>query len=104
MRKRSCETSLLDCIAEGVEAKYDLLTGYTQVVIESTAVIARSLGIPEDDIQRWVQARQQRSRSRISRIYHLLNKLHSNPAAQFVLGLTRPYQSVVDAINRIGQD
>jgi hypothetical protein len=104
MHNKSCQTSPLDHIAEGVEVRYDLLTGYTQAVIQSTAAIARNLGVPDDDIRRWVRARQERSRSRISRIYRLLNKLESNLAAQFVLGLTRPYHSAVDAINRGGQD
>ncbi len=100
----SCETSPLGHIAEGVEVRYDLLMGYTQAVIESTAVIARELGIHEDNIQRWVKARQEQSMSRISRIYSLLDKLECNLRAQVVLGLTRPYQSAVDTINRGDQD
>ena len=71
----SCETNPLDSIAQGVEARYDLTMGYAQAVTESTAVIASGLGIPEGHIQRWVKARQERSASRIRRIYSLMDKL-----------------------------
>jgi hypothetical protein len=96
----SYETTPLDQIAQGVEIRYDLLMGYTQAVIESTAVIARDLGVPEDDIRRWVRARQEERMSRISRIYSLLDKLERNLGAQVVLGLTRPYQNTIGTIQR----
>jgi hypothetical protein len=93
-------TTPLDHIAEGVEVRYDLLMGYTQAVIESTAVIARDLGIPEEHIRRWVKARQEQRMSRISRIYSLLDKLERNVRAQVALGLTRPYQSTIGTVQR----
>lgn len=104
MPNNSYDTTPLDSIAQGVEVRYDLLMGYTQAVIESTAVIARSLSVPEDHIQRWVKARQEQSASRISRIFSLVDKLENNPGAQVVLGLTRPYQSGIDTVNRVEQD
>jgi len=104
IHNNSYETSPLDHIAQGVEARYDLLMGYTQAIVESTAVIARELGIPEDNIQRWVKAQQEQSISRMSRLYSLLDKLECNLRAQVVLGLTRPYQSAVDTISRGDED
>ncbi len=104
MDDNSYGTSPLDHIAEDVEIGYDLLMGYTQAVIENTAVIAKDLGFPEEQILMWVRARQERSESRISRIYSLPAKLECNLRAQVVLGLTRPYQSGVDIINRGNQD
>jgi hypothetical protein len=104
MHDNSYETSPLEHIAQGVEIRYDLLMGYTEAVIESTAVIARDLGVPDEQILTWVKARQERSMSRISRIYSLLDKLECNLRAQVVLGLTRPYQSAVNEINRGKQD
>jgi len=77
----SYETTPLDHIAEGVEVRYDLLMGYTQAVIESATAIARDLGIPEEDIRRWVRARQEQRMSRVSRIYSLLDKLERNLGA-----------------------
>jgi hypothetical protein len=100
IRNSSCQTSLLDYIAQGVEARFDLLMGFTQLVIGSTAAIAKDLDIPEDHIRGWVKARQEQRMSRISRIYFLLDKLERDPRAQVVLGLTRPYQSTIDTIQR----
>ncbi len=96
----SYETTPLDQIAQGVEVRYDLLMGYTQAVIESTAAIARDLGVPEEHIRRWVRARQEQRTSRISRIYSLLDKLEHNLRAQVALGLTRPYQSTTGTVQR----
>ena len=78
MGDNSYETNPLEFIAQGVEARYDLLMGYTQVVTERTAVIARDLGIPEDHIERWAMVRQEQSMSRIRRVYSLLDKLECN--------------------------
>jgi hypothetical protein len=100
IHNNSCEISPLDHIAEGVEVKYDLLTGYTQSIIESTAVIARDLGISEDHIRRWVRARQEQSMSRICHICFLLDKIKNNYRAQVALGLIRPYQGAVNTINQ----
>ncbi len=49
--------SEMDAIALGVEAKVDILTGYSQLVTERTADIARQLDIPEAEIKGWIAAR-----------------------------------------------
>lgn len=43
----------LDAIALGIEARYDLLSGYSIAVTETTIQAARKLGIPERTIQQW---------------------------------------------------
>ncbi len=43
----------MNAIARGVEARLDLLTGYSRKVIQTTTNIGRQLGIPEKEIQRW---------------------------------------------------
>jgi DNA-binding response OmpR family regulator len=55
-------TRYLDDIAEGVETRLDALTGHvmTTAIIENTTDIARSLGIPENRIGQWVNARRKR--------------------------------------------
>ena len=52
----------LDDIAEGVETRLDSLAGHvmTLTVIEKTTAIARSLEIPEWQIEKWVDNRQER--------------------------------------------
>ncbi len=53
-------TRYLDDVAEGVEARLNSLTGHmmTMTVIERTVGIARSLGVPENQIDKWVNARR----------------------------------------------
>jgi len=72
----------LDDIAEGVETRLDSLTGHvmTITVIDRTTAIARSLGIPEGQIEKWADA----SRERIERIKildSLLEKAEQSPVA-----------------------
>ena len=43
----------MHAIARGVEAKLDLLTGHSQIVIQRTIDIARQLSIPKKEIQKW---------------------------------------------------
>jgi DNA-binding response OmpR family regulator len=59
---RASWTRYLDDIAEGVETRLDSLTGHvmTTTVIENTIEIARSLGIPENRIDNWANARRTR--------------------------------------------
>lgn len=47
----------MDAIARGAEAKLDPLSNYSKLITERTIDIARKLDIPEEEIQRWVAAR-----------------------------------------------
>ena len=51
-------TSQLSAIAHGVEVRQELLTRYSEAVIQETVKIARRLQIPNEEIERWVDARQ----------------------------------------------
>ena len=66
----------IDHIAEGVEAKQDLLIGYTQDVIQKTAIIARELGVPQDYIRRWMKDREAQYISRISHVHSLISRTY----------------------------
>ena len=50
--------SQISAIAHGVEARQEFLTRYSEVVIQETVKIARRLQIPNEEIERWVAARQ----------------------------------------------
>ena len=56
-------TRYLNAIAEGVETRLDFLTGHvmTITIIERTIAVAQSLSIPEDQIEKWADARQKQS-------------------------------------------
>ena len=51
----------LDDIAHGVEIRLGALTSEAMTVIQRTVTTARSLEIPEDQIGKWVNARQKRN-------------------------------------------
>ncbi len=75
-------TRYLDSIAEGVETRLDFLTGHvmTITVIERTIAVARSLGIPENQIEKWADARQKHI-ERGNILDSLLDKLEQSPVA-----------------------
>lgn len=50
--------SCLDAIARGVEAKLDAVTGHSAMVTAGTVAIARSLDVPNEQIEKWANARQ----------------------------------------------
>ena len=72
----------LDDIADGVETRLDSLTGHVMAltVIDGTISIARSLDIPDEQIEKWTDVR----RKRIERIKILdtqLEKVEQSPVA-----------------------
>lgn len=73
-------TRYLDDIAEGVETRLDSLTGHvmTITVIERTTAIARSLEIPEGQIEKWADARRKLI-ERINILDSLLEKVEQSP-------------------------
>jgi len=75
-------TRYLDNIAEGAETRLDWLTGHvmTIAVIDKTIGIARSLEIPEGQIDKWADARRKHIK-RINILDSLLEKLEQTPVA-----------------------
>ena len=61
-------TFCLDDIARGVEEKLDSLIGNVMSItaVKRTVDIARCLGIPEDQIERWVEGRRKRNTGRVA--------------------------------------
>lgn len=78
----------MNAIACGVEVRYDLLIGYSEIVTQETIDIARHLGIPEKEIQSWAAARPKHNSERNKTIKTAVNKLKRNPLAQCILGIT----------------
>ncbi len=75
-------TRYLDDIAEGVETRLDSLTGHvmTITVIERTTAIARSLEIPEGQVEKWADARRKHI-GRVNILNSLLEKVEQSPVA-----------------------
>jgi len=71
----------MDSIAYGAEAWFEENTGYSRRVTEKTLNIARTLGIPEDEIERWAASRLIRDTEKGKVIKSLLERLQeSSPA------------------------
>ena len=58
----------MEAIAFGVQARFEENSSFSRRVTETTVVIARKLGIPEDEIERW-------SASRLARLIHETERL-----------------------------
>lgn len=84
--------SYLDDIARGVEARYEILTGHTVMITEGTVAIARGLNIPVEQIEKWMEVRQEQYARMMSAMNSLLTKLERNPVAQIEVGVTKLYQ------------
>ena len=48
----------MEAIAFGVRARFDESTGYLKKINETTINIAKALGVPEKEIDRWIENRQ----------------------------------------------
>ena len=68
----SCEIS---AIARGIEAKHNLITGFSKIVTQQTIDIARQLDIPEKEVRRWVTKRSMFDSEGNRIIQFSLNKL-----------------------------
>ncbi len=77
-------------IAEGVEARHNLLYGHSEMVVQETVDVARYLEIPEEEIQQWVADRAKHTAESEAAIESSLNKLEQNPLAQQIMGIDVP--------------
>jgi len=68
----------MDAIAYGVEAWLDKNSGYSRRVREITIEIAQTLGIPEDEIERWSASQLMHDTEKSSTIKSLLEKLQTS--------------------------
>jgi DNA-binding response OmpR family regulator len=78
----------IDAISRGVEAKLDLVDDRPEIVIQRTIDVARRLGLPEVEIQRWVAAKARINSKKKGQIELALNKLERSLFAQIILGMT----------------
>jgi len=47
----------IEAIACGVQARFEETTGYSKKITDTTIRIARTMGIPEPEIERWASQR-----------------------------------------------
>jgi len=80
----------IDAIAFGVEARLDLLLGYSKIAAQETIDIARQLDIAEEEIQEWAAAKAMLGSERNRVIKSSLDKLQRSPLAQSIMGVLVP--------------
>ncbi len=85
----------MNAIARGVEARLDSLCGLSKIVTQKTIDIARWLGIPPKEIQRWAAARAMLNSTRDKAIKSSLNKLERSPLAQKLTGMMELHRYTV---------
>lgn len=81
--------SEMNAIARGIEAKLDILVGHSQIVAERTIDIARRLGIPEEEIQRWAVVRETLDSERRRAFDSLTKQANRSLFAESVMGITK---------------
>ena len=69
-RESSERFSQMDAISRGVDAKLDPACAYSRTVTEETAIAARYLRVPNQEIRRWVEERETRNegKKRLARL------------------------------------
>ena len=71
----------MEAIAYGVQARFEENTGYSKRVTDATINVARALGVPETEIERWAThrlTRLARDTESLREIRTLLEKLCGN--------------------------
>ena len=71
----------MEAIACGVQARFEESTGYSRKVTDATINVARALGVPDSEIERWAAYRMTRiahDTERLREIKSLLEKLYGN--------------------------
>jgi len=71
----------MEAIAYGVQARFEENTGYAKRVTDATINVARALGVPDDEIERWADhrlTRLARDTERLREIRSLLEKLYGD--------------------------
>ena len=71
----------MEAIAYGVQARFEENTGYSKRVTDATINVARALGVPEREIEKWANhrlTRLARETERLREIKHLLEKLYGH--------------------------
>ena len=87
---KSRSLSRINAIAYGVDARVDSFDFHSKIVTDETVELARWLGLPGKEIEKWTFARDELYSERDRRIKSMVNKLERSLMAQAMLGLLRP--------------
>ena len=80
-RTQPTSRNRMEAIACGVQARFEDSTGYSRRVTDATVNVARALGVPDHEIERWAAyrlTRLARDTERLKEIKSLLEKVYGN--------------------------
>ena len=80
----------MEAIAYGVQARFEENTAYSKRVTDATRNVARALGVPDPEIERWAAyylTRLARDTERLREIKSLIEKLYGNSLGMTTRGM-----------------
>jgi len=80
-KNRHSSFDRMDAIACGVHARFEENTGYSKKITDTTINIAKALGVPENEINKWAANRSNNGTNeteRLKEIKDLLEKYYGN--------------------------
>ena len=80
-RTQPTSRNRMEAIACGVQARFEDSTGYSRRVTDATVNVARALGVPDHEIERWAAyrlTRLARDTERLKEIKSLLERVYGN--------------------------
>ena len=80
----------IDAIAFGVDAQVDYFDFHSKIVTERTVGLAQELGLPDWEIENWIESRNEIYSNRDHYIKSIICKLEGNIITQSMLGLAHP--------------
>ena len=92
--------SEINAIAFGVDAQVDYFDFHSKIVTDKTIELARRLGLPGGEIEKWAVARDKIYSERDRKIKSMLSKLEQSPIAQIMLGFTSSVCQFLESNNK----
>jgi ActR/RegA family two-component response regulator len=92
--------SEINAIAFGVDAQVDYFDFHSKIVTDKTIELARWLGLPRGEINKWAVARDKIYSERDRQIKSMLSKLEQSPMAQIMLGFTGSVCQFIESNNK----
>ena len=74
-RTRHSSLDRMDAIACGVHARFEESTGYSRKITDTTINIARTLGVPETEINKWAANRANQIANEAERLKEIKTRL-----------------------------
>ena len=68
----------MDAIAYGVRARFEESTGFIKKITDTTVNVAKALGVPEKEINNWVEIRLSQTSSEMEKLQEIKSILEKN--------------------------